>query len=124
MKMKKMCRLIAFALCAVFSAVAFSATPVNINWTYSAADVITYGVDGFIVEKKSEACADTVASWHELTVVQNSLRTFTDSAVIPGATYCYRVFSRGVAGKSAASNTAEKTILGPPPAPTNVTATG
>jgi hypothetical protein len=121
--MKKLQSLLALAICAIFSTIAFSATPVNINWTYSNADVTTFGVDGFIVERKSEACADTIAAWQELTVVQNNLRTFTDSAVIPGAIYCYRVFSRGVAGKSVASNTAEKMIQGPPPAPINVTAT-
>ena len=111
---------------AVLTSISFcasAATPVDVGWTYAGADVVTYGVTVFSVERKSEACAGNVAAWGEITQAPNNVRAFTDTAVIAGATYCYRVFAVGVAGKALTSPVAEKTVIGLPPPVGAVTAT-
>lgn len=121
--MKKLLSLAAVALCALFTYTVFAAVPVNVGWTYAGADVVTYGVTVFSVERKTEACAGTVAPWGEITQAPNNVRAFTDIAVTPGTTYCYRVFAIGTAGKALTSPVAEKTVIGPPPPVGAVTAT-
>lgn len=113
--------LIVAALAFVFGAVSFAATPVTVAWTYSSADIATYGVTTFTVERKAEACAGSGA-FVQITTVAANLRSFSDTQTTAGATYCYRVSASGTAGTSAYSNLAEKTVLGPPPAPTGLTA--
>jgi hypothetical protein len=109
-------------LCALFfSAAAFAAQPV-ISWTYAAADVATYGVTSFSVERKAEPCAGVTVSFAQITSVANTDRSVSDPNLLTqNTTYCYRAAAVSALGSSAYSNTAEKTILGPPPAPTGLT---
>lgn len=98
-----------------------AAQPV-ISWTYAAADVTTYGVTTFSIERKTEACAGTLNAWSGVGAVASTLRTFTDlSVVVAGTTYCWRVAAVSALGQGPYSNTAEKTIIGLPPAPGAVT---
>jgi len=68
----------------------------------------------FNIERKAEACAGP-AAFVPLAAVGSNVVTFTDTAVVERATYCYRVNASNAAGVSAFSNTAEKTV--PPTVP-------
>lgn len=92
-----------------------------LNWSYADADITTFGVSQFMILRKSEACAAPGTNYINAGTAAATDRTFTDNNVTPGATYCYKVVAVGAAGNSPPSNTAEKTVLGPPPAPTNLT---
>jgi hypothetical protein len=92
-----------------------------INWQYSDADIVTFGVSQFMIQRKDEACSGPSTTYSNAGMVAASLRSFTDSNVVPGGIYCYRVVAIGAAGNSPPSNTAEKAVMGFPPAPTNVT---
>lgn len=63
----------------------------------------------FNLERKAEACAGS-APFVPLATVGSNVVTFTDTAVVEGATYCYRVNASNAAGTSAFSNTAAKTV--------------
>lgn len=63
----------------------------------------------FNIERKTEVCAGS-AAFVALATVGLNVVTFTDTAVVEGATYCYRVNASNVAGVSAFSNTAAKTV--------------
>ena len=63
----------------------------------------------FNIERKAEACTGTLP-FIPLAAVGTNVTTFTDSAVVEGATYCYRVNASNTAGVSAYSNTASRTV--------------
>ena len=103
---------------------AMAVAPVTVNFVYASADVTTFGVTAFSIERKAEACAGVNSAFAAIGTVGNTLRTFTDATVAASTTYCYRVRAVNAAGVSAPSNTAEKTTIADlPPAPTSVTAT-
>lgn len=119
--MKKLLLLLP-ALLVVTSSV-FAASNI-LTWDYLATDVATYGVTGFPLERKAEACAGTGA-WSLLATPAATLRTYADSAVAPGITYCYRVYAEGPGGRSAASNTVARTVpFAVPVAPSGLTVVG
>lgn len=116
---------VAFALfIAALCTLAFAAPSITLGWTYSPADVTTFGVVNFSVERKAEACASSALTFVEITQVPSNLRAFVDATgLLPSTTYCYRVAANGTTGKSPYSNLAERTTQGPPPAPTGLAAT-
>jgi len=78
---------------------------------------------GFIIERKTEPCSGTGA-YAQVGTVGVNIRTYTDSSVVEGNTYCYRVAAVNATGKSAYSNTAERTIPSSlPAAPSNLVIT-
>ena len=71
----------------------------------------------FRIERKAEACTGPGA-FTEIGSVAANVNTFTDSPVIEGQTYCYRVRAAGQGGTfSAYSNTAQRTVPFRVPAP-------
>lgn len=66
--------------------------------------------DKFNIERKAIACASSTLPFSPLTSVGKDVITYTDSAVIEGTTYCYRVNAENTAGKSVFSNTAERSV--------------
>lgn len=63
----------------------------------------------FLIERKVESCAGTLPFAQIATVTTNVI-TYTDTAVLEGSTYCYRVRASNTAGQSAYSNTAGRTV--------------
>lgn len=104
-------KLIAAAVLALCSAGAFGAgsTSNTLAWDYQAADVAQFGVTVFNIERKKEACAGTGA-FAEIATVPSSARAYDDTAIVPGATYCYRAAATGAGGKSDYSNLVAKTV--------------
>lgn len=80
-----------------------------------AADPVT---QAFTIERKAQACTGT-AAFAEIAAPAAPAQWYLDTNLTRGTTYCYRAFRVGVglAGKSAASNTAQKTIPSVPAAP-------
>lgn len=64
---------------------------------------------GFRIERKAEAC-DGSAAFAEVSQMPKDSTSYTDTAVMEGTTYCYRVAATNPAGTSAYSNTAERTV--------------
>lgn len=75
-----------------------------LTWTDNASNE-----QNFNIERKAEACAGA-AAFVPLATVGLNIVTFTDLAVTEGVTYCYRVNASNVAGVSAFSNTAARTV--------------
>jgi len=91
------------SLVAVLTPVAHAAQNV-LTWTDNAGNE-----QNFNIERKAEACAGG-AAFVPLATVGLNIVTFTDLAVSEGVTYCYRVNASNVAGVSAFSNTAARTV--------------
>lgn len=111
-------------------AFAQSAPTASLSWNWNAADTTTYGVTGFDVQRKAEACASTALTFTPLTTTGPTALSFIDTTVAVGKVYCYRVRADAPVtalnpqGNSGFSNTAEKTIPLPTiPVPTNLLAT-
>ena len=124
--MKKIFAILAasFMFMALIATPAGAVSPVVVGFSYVGADVATYGVTGFSIERKTEACLGTVNAWAVIGTTGNIPRTFTDATVAGATTYCYRVKAVNAAGSSPASGVAEKTTVADlPPAPSGVTAT-
>lgn len=93
----------------LLSAPLFAVQPSQLFWDYPDVDIALYGVTVFNIERKAEAC-DGTGAFVEIAAVPSSERAYTDTAVTPGVTYCYRAFATGAAGKSGPSNMAAKTV--------------
>ena len=92
-----------------------------LTWDYIAADVTTFGVTGFAIERKAEACAGSALPFAQIGTALAAARTYTDATVVQGKTYCYRVAAVNPGGLSGYSNTTAKTVpFDVPPAPTNL----
>ena len=81
---------------------------------WAASNVLTWTDNSpnelnFNIERKAETCAGALP-FAALASVGTNVTTYTDSAVIEGATYCYRVSASNTAGVSAFSNTASRTV--------------
>lgn len=63
----------------------------------------------FRIERKAGTCAAT-GTFTALASVAGNATTYTDTAVVVGNTYCYRVRAANASGVSAYSNTAQKTV--------------
>ena len=87
-----------------------------LTWTDNASNE-----QNFNIERKAEACAGGTA-FAPLATVGLNIMTFTDLAVTEGTTYCYHVNASNVAGASAFSNTAARTVpFSVPLAPSGLT---
>ena len=76
----------------------------------------------FHIERKTEACTGSGA-FVEIATVGTNVTIYTDTAVVEGSTYCYRLAASNATGKSAYSNTAGRTVpftLPFPAAPSNL----
>lgn len=121
-----------FLALAMWGATSFAqSAPTNtLTFDFQPSDVTTYGVTGFGVERKVEACAGTSAFAALATAPATGTvvsRTYVDSAITTGKVYCYRVralapvTTLNPSGNSGYSNTAEKTVPLPTmPAPQNL----
>lgn len=81
---------------------------------WAASTVLTWtdnstNETAFDIERKAEACTGSLP-FALLATVGANVVTYTDSAVVEGVTYCYRVDASNSAGKSAYSNTASRTV--------------
>ena len=65
---------------------------------------------GFDIERKAEACAGTALAFSKIGAVAVNVKTYTDTTVSEGASYCYRVDAFNGPVKSGYSNTAGLTI--------------
>ena len=79
-----------------------------------AANVLTWqdnsnNETAFNIERKVEACTGTLP-FTPLASVGTNTTTYIDSAVVEGASYCYRVNASNSAGASAYSNLAGRTV--------------
>jgi hypothetical protein len=98
------------------TATAISGSQINLAWTDNSTNEI-----GFKIERSLEGIL-----FLELATVGGNVTTFSDSNLLPGITYYYRVRAYNGTGDSAYSNTASATtFLLPPPLapPSNLTAT-
>lgn len=120
-----------FALLLFCSSAAFAQTvpQVTLSWGYVDTDVTKWGVTGFQMQRKAEACVGALP-FTNLAVIGPTLRAYVDAAVVPATTYCYQVLALAPItvdnpkGNSNPSNMAEKRVtLGPPPVPANLLAT-
>jgi len=98
---------LALALVLVLAAPVWAGQNV-LSWTDNSSNE-----DNFNLERTTAAnvalCAGATA-FVPLAAVGSNVVTFTDTAVVEGATYCYRVNASNAAGVSAFSNTAAKTV--------------
>ncbi len=93
-----------------------SATRITLAWTDNSATE-----EYFTIERK----IGTDGAWTQLDLTDANVATYTDSGLIPGETYTYRVFATNNGGYSADSNeaSASPSEVVPPAPPTNLTAT-
>lgn len=122
-------RFLALLLFCASTAFAQAAPQIVVTWDFLTTDVPKWGVTGFQLQRKADTCTGTLPFVNHV-VVANGLRTYTDTAVVPGTFYCYRVFALAPVtamnpqGNSGVSNTDGKLVLlGPPPPPTNLLVT-
>lgn len=59
-----------------------------------------------IVERKAEPCAASTLSFAVVATLGPNVKTYTDTQILEGTDYCYRVAASNTAGKSAYSNVA------------------
>jgi uncharacterized membrane protein len=107
------CAIVVLAAVAVFLATAVASAQLTLDWNDNAPDET-----GFNIER----CAGVgCTNFTALATVATDVKTFVDSTVAQGVTYCYRVNAAKGTLISAYSNTACKAApLLPPPAPTNL----
>lgn len=109
--------LLALLALAAISSLSHAASNVLL-WDYPVAEEAR--VTTFNVERKTAACA-AAGTFSEIGTVAKTLRTYTDSTAVEGATYCYQVRAVGPGGASDYSNQVGKTVpFGAPSAPTNL----
>ena len=90
-----------------------------LSWTDNSNNELNFNI-----ERKAEACAGALP-FAALASVGTNVTTYTDSTVVEGVTYCYRVNASNTAGVSAYSNTASRTVpFTVPAAPSGLGANG
>lgn len=96
------------------SAVAASATRVNLSWTDNSANE-----SGFVIQRSVSA-----GPFADLATVNANVVTYADLSVVASTSYQYRVYAYNGGGNSANSNTASVTTPAPAPptAPSNLVA--
>ena len=95
------------------TATAISTTQVNLSWVDNSPNET-----GFRIERSIGT------NFVEITTVGAGITTFSDTGLVPGTNYLYRVRATNLLGDSAYSNQATATTLVPPPAtPTGLAAT-
>jgi hypothetical protein len=101
------------------TAKAISSTQIVLAWRDNADNEA-----GFKIERKTGSCASTTAWSHVATKTANSI-TFTNSGLIAGTAYSYRIRASNAGGASTSSNCATATTgkAGTPNAPAGLKAT-
>jgi hypothetical protein len=90
----------------------------TLSWDYLPADITTFGVTHFSLERKLGTCASTTGTFAEVATPTATLRTIVDPNLVSGNTYCWRMAAVNPTTKSGYSNTVEKLIPWPaPPSP-------
>jgi len=82
---------------AFFSVGAASAAQLTLEWVDNAG-----GTTNFIVERKT----GTTGTYAWIAATGTGITNYTDSAVVAGTTYCYRVKASNASGNSDYSNEA------------------
>ena len=97
------------------SATAISSSQINLTWTDQSANET-----GFQIERKTGAGG----TYALIVTTAANATTYSDTGVVEGTTYFYRVRTVNGAGNSAYSNEANATLpVSPPAAPANLSAT-
>jgi hypothetical protein len=102
---------------------------VRLNWNDNSLNATS-----FTVQRATNAAFTANLQTFAVTKAPGMAQTFTDTPVVAGTSYRYRVFANNLVGslvvgfpsataQSAASNVALITVLSPPAAPTGLTAT-
>jgi len=81
----------------LFAAGTASAAQLTLNWIDNAA-----GTASFNIERKIE----TTGTYEQIATTATGITTYTDSTVVAGTTYCYRVKASNFFGDSGYSNEA------------------
>lgn len=91
--MKKLFAVAIVLMGLIGSAHAQSTPTLKPTWdAYDSATVSVYGITGYDVQRKAEACAGTTLSFSTLATVTGATNnSYTDTTVVPGKTYAYRV---------------------------------
>ncbi len=106
MRVKYLLLLLFFAALSPFGA---GSTSNTLSWDYDAALVTSGAATGFTIERMVGACV-TTGAFIEIVALGATLRTWDDTAISQGVTYCYRAFAVGPGGKSPPSNMVAKTV--------------
>jgi RHS repeat-associated protein len=95
------------------SATAVSGTQVNLSWTDTSDNETQFQIQRKIGEEGTFANLDTVGA---------NVTAYSDTGLVNGTTYIYRVRAQNSVGNSGFSNQSSATTLSPPAAPTGLTA--
>jgi uncharacterized delta-60 repeat protein len=96
------------------NATAISGNQINLSWTDNSNNET-----GFKVERKT----GIGGTYSQIATVGTNITTYSNTSLAAGTEYCYRVRATNANGDSAYSNESCTTTLGPPNAPSNLSAT-
>ena len=99
------------------TAVAASATRINLTWTDNSADE-----QGFRVERAPDV-AGAPGTYTQITSVGVNVQTYGNTGLVTGTSYWYRVRAYNAVGTSAYTDAIRATTLAPPPVPTGLQGT-
>src|SRR5258706_8524242 len=69
----------------------FAAGTATLNWDYLPADIVTFGVTNFSLERKTGTCNSTTGTFTEVGTPSATVRTIVDPNLTSGVTYCWRM---------------------------------
>lgn len=109
-------RLGVFTLCALLLVAPVASAGQNVlTWTDNSTNEANFNI-----ERAPGSCV-VAPTFTALATVGANVTTFTDTAVVEGSTYCYRVNASNTAGVSGYSNTVSRTVpFSAPAAPSNL----
>ncbi len=102
-----------------------STTQIDLNWIRGAEKFILDGVTNKRVSQeifRSSISGEAAESFIKIATLDNNQSTYSDKTGMPKTKYWYKILSANYQGQSPYSNVASATTLGPPYAPSNLTA--